>query len=1122
MANVARSTHSSADGTAGREPLWYKDAVIYQLHVRAYCDSDANGIGDFAGLTQKLDYLQDLGVTALWLLPFYPSPLRDGGYDIAEYTSVNPAYGDLRDFKTFIREAHARGLRVITELVINHTSDQHPWFQRARRAKPGSPERDFYVWSDTPQRYEDARIIFKDFEVSNWSWDPLAKAYYWHRFYSHQPDLNFENPAVHKAVLEALDYWMRLGVDGVRLDAVPYLYEREGTNCENLPETHDFLKKLRRHVDDSFADRMLLAEANQWPEDAIAYFGSGDECHTAFHFPVMPRLFMALHMEDRFPIVDILQQTPPIPADCQWLIFLRNHDELTLEMVTDEERDYMYRAYARDRHARINLGIRRRLAPLLGNSRRKIELMNALLCSLPGTPVVYYGDEIGMGDNIYLGDRDGVRTPMQWSPDRNAGFSAANPQQLYSPLIIDSEYLYEAVNVETQQKNPSSLLWWMKRLIALRQHEVALRRGDLELLAPENSKVLAFTRQCDGRCVLVVANLSRFVQYVELDLSRFAGRRLVEMFGQSHFPLIGKVPYPLSINPHSFFWFTVEAEVPGAGDGADADLPLEKLDLPESWKSLEASRTRKALAGIVRRNIPHRPWFDAKGRSIQAVTVFEVIPLSRSPHRPGPCLAIVRVEYLEGEPEGYLLPLGIVWGTDAEHLLARRNLPLLAEVRKPAAKETGVLFDSADDPATPAVLLETIVHQRHFKAPHGQLVGWSMPHLSQIVAEAGELRPLTVRSEERDNYTVFGDKLLLTMFRHLELGVNPAFEIGRFLARTNFRHILPLVGALEYRMADDTVTIGVLHEYVPNTVSAWQFASDALGRFCEQSIALPADHRPVVSPESAKASLWDLAAGNVPPLASELIGEFLDWSAALGQRTGELHLALAEDHGDPNFTPEPFSALYQRSLYQSSRKLAVQVLEQLRQRLATLPDDGRALAEKLLESQRTLLETLREVVSAKIVVRRIRCHGDYHLAHVLYTGRDFLMVDFYGEPTLPLTARRIKRSAVDDLAGMVYSFQHVAAHTLARHFKGGMVAPEAVAAWQNTARFWTLWSSSAFLRAYATTTANAELLPQTRAHWDLLLRFHLLAEALYELRSALLDEPDQTPAALTRILELMG
>lgn len=563
---MTRTRPAKAPTILADDPLWYKDAVIYELHVRAFCDSNGDGIGDFPGLTSKLDYLQDLGVTAIWLLPFYPSPLRDDGYDIADYTNIHPNYGTLADFKVFIREAHRRGLRVITELVCNHTSDQHPWFQRARRAKPGSSARNFYVWSDTPDRYKDARIIFKDFETSNWTWDPVAQAYYWHRFYSHQPDLNFENPAVQRAVFKAMEFWLDLGVDGMRLDAIPYLYEAEGTNCENLPETHAFLKRLRRHMDEKYHGRMFLAEANQWPEDAVAYFGDGDECHMAFHFPVMPRLFMSVHLEDRYPIIDIMRQTPPIPDTCQWAIFLRNHDELTLEMVTDEERDYMYRVYARDPQARINLGIRRRLAPLLGNHRRKIELMNGLLFSLPGTPVLYYGDEIGMGDNIYLGDRNGVRTPMQWSGDRNAGFSRANPQQLYLPVITDPEYHYETVNVETQSANQHSLLWWTKRLIALRKRYAAFGRGTLEFLYPENRKVLCFLRKTEDQILLTVFNLSRFVQGVELDLSPYRGLMPVELFGQVEFPPIGDQPYFLTLGPHSFYWFTlVPQRVEGYG-----------------------------------------------------------------------------------------------------------------------------------------------------------------------------------------------------------------------------------------------------------------------------------------------------------------------------------------------------------------------------------------------------------------------------------------------------------------------------------------------------------------------------------------------------------------------------
>src|SRR5579884_820575 len=603
-----RTAASPGAGAPEADPLWYKDAIIYEVHVRAFFDSNGDGIGDFRGLTDKLDYLRDLGVTALWLLPFYPSPLRDDGYDIADNTGIHPSYGTMRSFQTFLREAHRRGLRVITELVLNHTSDQHPWFQRARRAPPGSRARDFYVWSDTPDRYRDARIIFKDFESSNWAFDPVAKAYYWHRFYAHQPDLNYDSPDVRQAMLEVVDFWLEQGVDGLRLDAVPYLYEREGTTGENLPETHAFLRELRRHIDARFAHRMLLAEANQWPEDAIAYFGDGDECHMAFHFPLMPRLFMAIYMEDRFPIVEILQQTPPIPDTCQWALFLRNHDELTLEMVTDEDRDYMYRVYARDHHARINLGIRRRLAPLLGNHRRRIELMNGLLFSCPGTPVIYYGDEIGMGDNIYLGDRNSVRTPMQWSADRNAGFSRANPQQLYLPVIIDPEYHYQSVNVQAQQNNPNSLLWWMKRLIALRKQYRAFGRGSLEFLTPDNPKVLAFVRQYSPHPrplppgekgegterVLVVANLSRFPQPVQLDLHAYRGMVPVELMGRTRFPPVGDGPYFLTLGSHAFYWFALEAPTPAElPAGRDEEPPA--LEVAGSWEAVFSGTARAEL-----------------------------------------------------------------------------------------------------------------------------------------------------------------------------------------------------------------------------------------------------------------------------------------------------------------------------------------------------------------------------------------------------------------------------------------------------------------------------------------------------------------------------------------------
>src|SRR5712671_3640614 len=635
---------------------WYKDAIIYEVHVRAFFDSVTDGIGDFGGLTQKLPYLEDLGVTAVWLLPFCPSPLKDDGYDISDYTDVHRSYGSLKDFQRFMREAKRRGLKVITELVLNHTSDQHLWFQRSRHAAPGSRWRDFYVWSDTPDKYRDARIIFKDFEASNWTWDPVAKAYYWHRFYSHQPDLNWENPEVRKAMFAAMDFWFDLGVDGLRLDAVPYLFEQEGTNCENLPQTHAALKDLRKHVDEKYEGRMLLAEANQWPEDAVAYFGSGDECHMAFHFPIMPRLFMGLRMEDRHPITEILRITPAIPENCQWAMFLRNHDELTLEMVTDEERDYMYRTYAHDRGMRINLGIRRRLAPLLENDRRRIELMNALLLSLPGTPVLYYGDEIGMGDNIYLGDRNGVRTPMQWSPDRNAGYSRANPQRLILPVIIDPEYHYESLNVEAQQGNPNSLLWWTKRMIALRKRFQAFGRGTIEFLSPENPKVLAFIRQLEDQTVLVVANLSRFTQFVELDLRQLKGRVPVELIGRTKFPQIGELPYLLTLGEHAFYWFSLDEPRTAAVDAKEASYQPPALDTGSSWEEGFTPAERSALESVLPAWLEGRRWLRAHGREISQVRILDVIPFDSVR------LTLAQIDFGHGESEHYVIPLGVETG----------------------------------------------------------------------------------------------------------------------------------------------------------------------------------------------------------------------------------------------------------------------------------------------------------------------------------------------------------------------------------------------------------------------------------------------------------------------------
>ncbi|HEV8597441.1 MAG TPA: maltose alpha-D-glucosyltransferase, partial [Candidatus Dormibacteraeota bacterium] len=775
------------------DPLWYKDALIYELHVRAFMDSDADGGGDFRGLIEKLPYLQDLGINALWLLPFYPSPLRDDGYDIADYTNVNPMYGTLGDVNHLVREAHRRGIRVITELVCNHTSDQHPWFQRARHARPGSPQRDFYVWSETNQRYQDARIIFKDFEVSNWTWDHVANAYYWHRFYSHQPDLNFDNPKVHEAIFKVLDFWMDIGIDGVRLDAVPYLYEREGTNGENLPETHQFLRDLRAHVDSSYRNRMLLSEANQWPEDAVNYFGKGDECQMSFHFPLMPRLFMAIRMEDRFPIVDILAQTPSIPDNAQWALFLRNHDELTLEMVTDEERDYMYRAYTQDRLARLNLGIRRRLAPLLGNDRRRIELMNGLLFSLPGTPVLYYGDEIGMGDNIFLGDRNGVRTPMQWSGDRNAGFSRANRQRLYLPVITDPEYHYETVNVEAQQGNPHSIYSWTKRLIALRKRHRAFGRGTLELLRPDNRKILAYVRSYESEQILCVANLSRFLQAVELDLSRWKGLVPVELFSSNEMPVIGDNPYFLTLGPHSFYWFAMQPRsAPSVqSDGAQpVAAALPEVRTTGGWEAALEGGSKERLETVLLRYIPQRRWFAGKARRVKSATVSDVVSVPGAESYS--YLTSVVIGYADGDPDTYMLPIAYASAAEAPHILERWPNSAIAWIRNqvpsggyaatsPAsgeAEQRGLLYDALATPNFTEAMLGAIARRRRATGGSGTLVGSTTRAFARLRGpENIRLEGQLSVAEQSNNSVIFGERLMLKVFRRLEEGVNPELEV---------------------------------------------------------------------------------------------------------------------------------------------------------------------------------------------------------------------------------------------------------------------------------------------------------------------------------------------------------
>jgi maltose alpha-D-glucosyltransferase/alpha-amylase len=1117
MRNDAKTATIAA--TPENAPLWYKDAVIYEVHPRAFFDSDGDGIGDFRGLAEKLDYLQDLGISAIWLLPFYPSPLKDDGYDIADYLDVNPAYGTLRDVEVFLREAHRRGLRVITELVLNHTSDQHPWFQRARRAKPGSVHRDFYVWSDTPKKYADARLIFKDFEASNWTWDPVAKAYYWHRFYSHQPDLNFDSPAVRHAMLQVVDFWLRFGVDGLRLDAVPYLYEREGTHCENLPETHAFLKQLRQHVDERFSGRMLLAEANQWPEDAVSYFGKGDECHMAFHFPVMPRLFMAIRMEDRYPIIDILEQTPAIPEACQWAMFLRNHDELTLEMVTDEERDYMYQVYAHDRQARINLGIRRRLAPLLGNHRRKIELMNGLLFSLPGTPIIYYGDEIGMGDNIYLGDRNSVRTPMQWSAGRNAGFSRANPQRLYLPVVLDPEYHPGALNAETQQENLHSLLWWMKRLIALRKRYCAFGRGALEFLHADNQKVLAFVRRHQDESILVVANLSRFVQYTRLDLRAYKGLLPVELFGSTEFPAIAEVPYFITLGPHSFYWFALQRPRPIQVRARTADSALPVVTLSGQWEEVFSGRGKAELEDVLLSYLPDRPWFGGRARRLKAATVSELIRIPRE--SAAVFLAMIRVGYVEGEPETYLLPLTFAAGAEMTRLRQSAPEAVVCQLHCTPGGGEGILYDALWDKDFCRELIELIGRRRRFKGSAGELVASTTRSFRSLRGPADTVLEASVLGVEQSNTSVvYRDRMILKLFRSLGEGVNPDLEIGLFLTeRRAFVHVAPVAGSFAYkRNHDEEITVGILRGFVPNQGNAWRYTLHHLDEFFERTLV-----RSLKDVVLQRKSLLERADDEVPPLAHDTIGTYLESARLLGQRTAELHAALASEPEDPAFAPEPFSTLYQRSLYQSMRRLAAEAFELLNKQLRHLPEATAKKAQRLLELKAAVDRHFRALFGRKFTGKRIRCHGDYHLGHVLYTGKDFVIVDFEGEPTRSLTDRRLKRSPLRDVAGMLRSFHYAADNALFFDKSiGGALRPEEQRALEPWAGFWYTWVAAVFLKAYLQGASGGSFLPQARDELEVLLDIYLLEKAFYELKYELNNRPDWVRVPLRGLLELLG
>ncbi len=1095
------------------DSLWYKDAVIYELHIKSFHDSNNDGIGDIQGVIEKLDYLQDLGVTALWLLPFYPSPLLDDGYDIADYFDINPDYGTLSDFKRLLREAHRREIRIITELVINHTSDQHKWFQRSRRARPGSPWRDFYVWSDTTERYKDARIIFTDFESSNWTWDPVAQAYYWHRFYKHQPDLNYDNPRVRKEILRVLDFWFQMGVDGMRLDAVPYLVEREDTNCENLPETHAVLKELRAHLDRKFSDRLLLAEANQWPEDAAAYFGDGDECHMAFHFPIMPRLFMALRMEDRFPVVDMLEQSLDIPANCQWGMFLRNHDELTLEMVTDEERDYMYKAYAQDPRARINVGIRRRLAPLLENSRRRIELMNSLLFSLPGTPILYYGDEIGMGDNYYLGDRDGVRTPMQWSPDRNAGFSRANPQRLYLPVIIDSEYHFETVNVENQSRNFSSLLWFMRRTLAIRKQFKAFGRGRIEFLPSDNTKVLTFLRSFEDENILVVANLSRYCQAVQIQMPNYAGFSVYEVFSDNRFPDITEAPYTVTLAPHSFYWFTLKK--PAVSTLPEPDQ-LPHLQCQVTWSRILGSKAEAQLMSTVMAYLKRARWFGGKGKGIRSLRIADSITVPV--HDQTAYVLQLEVTYTSAPREHYLLPIAFA-GHDFQMKIVRES-PEAVIAQLTLKDDEGVVYEAIYDEAFRQMLLDLIVRRRSIRTGSGRLVARRGSKFSALLTDGVVPEVSRVLKVEQSNTSILYDHtFFLKLYRRLEHGINPDVELPRNLTeQTDFTNVPAFAGAIEWQSNQGpAATIASLLEFVPNETDAWSYTLDNVERSFghAQTLKDKLDELPHVPP-----SIVDIDPDALPLLIRDFIGPvYIEMVALLGRRSAQLHGALASLSQSPELTAEPFSLLYQKSLHQSIRGMVLKVFAELDRSLPKLEEQTADAIRGILAEKKTILGRLRRIAERKVRARKIRTHGDYHLGQVLYTGKDFTIIDFEGEPARSMTERRLKQSALRDVAGMIRSF-HYAAHgaILLRAVRQGADV-EYLERW---ADLWYTCVSGTFLHAYMHEVADADFVPEDKEDFALLLETFLLEKAVYELGYELNNRPDWLMIPARGIGQILG
>jgi maltose alpha-D-glucosyltransferase/alpha-amylase len=1102
--------HPQAATAAPGDPLWYMDAIIYQLHVKAFHDSNGDGMGDFKGLTEKLDYIRDLGVNTVWVMPFYPSPLRDDGYDVSNYEDVHPDYGTREDFKRFVAAAHECGLRVVTELIINHTSDEHPWFQAARRAPKGSAKRDYYVWSDDPNKYAGTRIIFTDTESSNWSWDPVAQQHYWHRFFSHQPDLNFDNPHVLRAVLKTMHFWLDMGVDGFRLDAIPYLIEREGTTNENNAETHAILKQIRADLDRHYKGKLLLAEANMWPEEVRQYFGEGDECHMAYHFPMMPRLYMSIAMEDRYPLVEIMSQTPSIPPNCQWAIFLRNHDELTLEMVTDRERDYMYRIFANDPRMRVNVGIRRRLAPLMENNRSKIELITFLLMTMPGAPILYYGDEIGMGDNIYLGDRNGVRTPMQWSPDRNAGFSRADPQRLYLPPIMDAVYGYQAVNVEAQLRSPSSLLQWTRRLIATRARYQAFGRGGLAFLEPGNRKVLAYLREQGEEAMLCVANLSSVPQAVELDLARFEKRVPVELLGQESFPPIGKLPYFITLPGYGYMAFRLatDAKPPGWHEERLVTRRLPVLVLDPDWeRAVDAggpldgakvfmNTTREKLRdGVLLPYLKGRRWFAAKNEKLADVRLVAAGPWkgdSGATWR----ITFAQARIADGSEQRYLLPLALAWERRDFDPVERFGPVALARVRH--RDRMGLVYAAFADPEFPRDLARAMGANREVPLALGKLRFSStslFPQHAEAIADEVRVPAL----EQSNTAVFFGNRLFLKGYRRMRVGVNPELELGRFLTDVaRFPHIAPVLGAVEYQEdgLPEPATLAILQKFVENQGDLWTLICQHLSRM----LSMPETTSPTAgaSPESAAA------------------GFHLARMGLLGRRVGELHRALAITSGDPRFDPEPASPKDFEGVKDNIAREIDSTFAALEAAMPGMPEATRASVAPLIDLRDRIRDRVRNASCRLDGLVKTRYHGDLHLGQVLVAQDDFVIVDFEGEPGRGLEERRAKGCVMRDVAGMLRSFSY-ASHAAALRRQPGTA--NAAAGGQVLAQ-WERDAIHHFLEGYGKATEGLASVPADAASFRALLDLFLIEKALYELRYEISNRPDWIAIPLRGLLEL--